>query len=224
MVEINGKNVRIFSDDKPNYVLIHPTGKHELDNISSVFDKIRSENDKRFCLASFEVEKWNAELSPWCASQAFGNEPFGDGASDTLKYITDSLIPALAGMQNLNNSVKYICGGYSLAGLFSLWAAYNSDVFSAVSCCSPSVWIEGWTEYTSTRNPMVKNIYLSIGSKENRTGNPVLKTVRERIEFQHEILTVNKINTSLEINHGNHFQDNIERVVKGYLWCLDNCD
>lgn len=72
MVEINGKNVRIFSDDKPNYVLIHPTGKHELDNISSVFDKIRSENDKRFCLASFEVEKWNAELSPWCAPQAFG--------------------------------------------------------------------------------------------------------------------------------------------------------
>lgn len=92
-----------------------------------------------------------------------------------------------------------------------------------MSCCSPSVWIEGWKEYTDNTEPLVKNIYLSIGSKEHRTGNPILKIVRERIELQFRILTAEKINTSLEINPGNHFQDNTKRMVKGYLWCMDNC-
>lgn len=221
MVEINEKNVRIFSDDNPDYILIHPSGKHELDNLPLVFDKIRAETDKKVCLASFEVERWNAELSPWCAEQAFGNEPFGDGASDTLKYITDSLIPALADMQNLKDSVKYICGGYSLAGLFSLWAAYNTDVFSAVSCCSPSVWINGWREYIDNNKPVVSSVYLSIGSKEHRTGNSVLRTVRNNIEYQLKILEHYKVKTVLEINPGNHFQDNTERLVKGFLWSVN---
>ena len=221
--EIEGKTCRIYASDKADYVLIHPTGKHETEHIEEEYKLLLSETQAKFALVSFEISNWNNELSPWKAPQAFGDEPFGNGAEDTLDFIKEKLIPEISKELTLSENTRYICGGYSLAGLFSLWCAYNTDIFTAVSCCSPSVWIEGWKEYTDNTEPLVKNIYLSIGSKEHRTGNPILKIVRERIELQCRILTAEKINTSLEINPGNHFQDNTERMVKGYLWCMDNC-
>ena len=42
-----------------------------------------------------------------------------------------------------------IIGGYSLGGLFALWAARNTDAFTAVAAASPSLWINGWGEYAA---------------------------------------------------------------------------
>ena len=68
----------------------------------------------------------------------FGNDAFGDGAGETLSGV----------LTELNNpGKKYYLGGYSLAGLFALWAAYQTDVFSDVAAASPSMWFPGFTGY-----------------------------------------------------------------------------
>lgn len=221
MKEIMIQNIkcRIFAESKAEYILIHPTGQHEIDSLETEYEMLKSGTEKDFGLVSFEVKNWNDELSPWKAKQAFGDELFGDGAESTLQFITDKLIMSL--QEYVNPDTKIILGGYSLAGLFSLWSAYQTDIFSAVAACSPSVWLENWINFAKENTPLTSNIYLSIGNKEHKTRNPMLRNVKNNIDEQYEILHDSEINTVLEINSGNHFQDNTERLVKGFLWCIE---
>lgn len=216
---IQNRNCRIFAESKAEYILIHPTGQHEINSLETEYEMLKSGTDKNFALVSFEVKNWNDELAPWKAKQAFGDELFGGGAEKTLKFITDELIPSL--QEYMNPDTKIILGGYSLAGLFSLWSAYQTNIFSAVAACSPSVWLKNWIEYAKENAPLTSNIYLSIGNKEHKTRNSMLRNVKNNIEEQYEILRNSGINTVLEINSGNHFQDNTERLVKGFLWCTE---
>lgn len=219
-IMIQNRKCRIFAESKAEYILIHPTGQHEIDSLSTEYEMLKSGTDRSFSLVTFEVKNWNDELSPWKAKQAFGDELFGDGAENTLKFITDELIPSL--QEYMNPDTKIILGGYSLAGLFSLWSAYRTDIFHAVAACSPSVWLENWIEYVHECSPMSSNIYISIGNKEHKTRNSMLRNVKNNIEEQYEVLLNSGINTVLEINSGNHFQDNTERLVKGFLWCIEH--
>jgi len=218
-IMIQNRKCRIFAESKAEYILIHPTGQHEIDSLEAEYEMLKSRTERDFALVSFEVKNWNDELSPWKVKQAFGDELFGDGAANSLKFITDELIPSL--QEYMNPDTKIILGGYSLAGLFCLWSAYQTDIFHAVAGCSPSVWIENWIEYANENTPLASNIYLSIGNKEHKTRNPMLRNVKNNIEKQYEILRNSVNNTVLEINSGNHFQDNTERLVKGFLWCIE---
>ena len=65
-----------------------------------------------------------------------------------MQYITENLIPEAE--RNVPETEKYILGGYSLAGLFSLWSAYQTDIFSGISAVSPSVWIKGWIPFAES--------------------------------------------------------------------------
>ncbi len=220
---IAGKNCRIFAEGRADYILIQPTGEHESDSLALEYSLIKSSSNKSPALAAFAVDDWNRELSPWSARAAFGDEPFGDGAAATLDYITGGLLTSLGGSIDISPDAKLILGGYSLAGLFCLWCAYKTDLFSAVAACSPSVWIDGWMDFAEGTASLVQNIYLSLGTKEHRTRNPMLKTVRDSIVRQHEYLCSSGVNAHLEFNPGNHFQDNAARLAKGFLWCIDNC-
>jgi len=111
-----------------------------------------------------------------------------------------------------------VLGGYSLAALFALWAAYQTDSFSAVCAASPSVWFPGWIEYAAARQPKVQNIYLSLGDKEEKARNKVMATVGDCIRKQFELLEP-EIST-LEWNPGNHFKDADLRCAKGLAWCV----
>ena len=56
--------------------------------------------------------------------------------------------------------------GYSLAGLFSLWALYESDKFNGAVSCSSSLWFNKWDEYVSThRIKASSKIYMSLGDR-----------------------------------------------------------
>lgn len=84
----------------------------------------------RCIFAAFIIDNWNDELSPWQAKPVWGNEAFGGKAEDTLSFVTTELIPKLKEKYRLDDSVKIVIGGYSLAALFSLWAVYKCDVFT----------------------------------------------------------------------------------------------
>ena len=71
--------------------------------------------------------------------------------------------------------------GYSLAGLFALWAAYESDVFSGIVCCSGSLWFPDWDHYVRDHVIQSKcSVYLSLGGKEEKTKNKVMAAVGDR--------------------------------------------
>lgn len=220
-MEVRGRICTVFADSAPEYVLIQPTGTHEAASLDSVAARIHKNTGRRFCFVSFPIADWNQELSPWRAKQAFGDAAFGDGAGCTLRDISEALIPTLHRQLSIPAHIPHILGGYSLAGLFSLWCAYETDIFDAVAACSPSVWIAGWREYTAQRRPLVRRAYISLGTKEHKTRNPMLQTVKQAVAEQYEQMRQCGVNTVLEWNHGTHFQDYAERMGKAFLWAVN---
>ena len=159
---------------------------------------------------------WNKELTPWPAPLVFGKVPFGEGAEETLAFVVGQLLPEFHG------EIRHcLLGGYSLAGLFALWAAYQTDLFAGVVAASPSVWYPGWTEYVADKTPRAKSIYLSLGDKEEKTKNPVMAQVGNAIRMQYDRLAGQMENVVLEWNLGNHFVDADKRMAKGFAWLMN---
>lgn len=205
--------------DSARMLLVQPVDDHDQSLLDSEVETIRSLTDVPFNLVAFGINDWMSELTPWPAPPAFGKQPFGDGAEDTLKYLKDMLLPALSDRLGGMNAVL---GGYSLAGLFSLWAGYNSSLFDGLAAASPSVWYPQWTNYMEGKEMHSKAVYLSLGDRESRTNNPVMAHVDDAIRLQHDLLSAQGVATTLEWNPGGHFIDSEKRMAKAFAWVLKN--
>ena len=112
--------------------------------------------------------------------------------------------------------------GYSLAGLFALYAIYQTDMFSRVGCMSGSLWFPGFKEYICSHEPKRRpdRIYFSLGDREAKTRNPVLKTVQENTEVIHAFSQAQGVDTVFQLNPGNHYDHAVERIAAGIAWML----
>lgn len=219
---IDNKSCIGYITDAAKYLLIQPIDEHDIEVLDNEVVEIQNNTDKQFSLIAFKIEGWNSELSPWEAPPAFRNKSFGSGATDTLEFIESRLIPTVKERYNLDNDIKFILGGYSLAGLFSLWSAYKSNIFSGIAAASPSVWFNGWEEFMNNNTPLSNTIYLSLGDTEEKTKNKVMSKVGDNIRKQEQLLKNDNINTILERNKGGHFSDSDIRVAKAFIWCIEN--
>ena len=201
-----------YGDPAARVVLIQPVDEQDLSVIENEVNVIRQLSDRDFRLITFKVENWNRDLSPWKAPAVFGKRDFGDGAEDTLSEILKVCS---------DRDREYIIGGYSLAALFSLWAVYQSDVFAAAAAASPSMWFPGFIEYMSENEIRCKAVYLSLGDKEERTKNRVMATVGDRIREAYDILQKAGIESILEWNAGNHFNESDVRTAKAFARVLN---
>lgn len=200
-----------FGNRDANIVLIHPVDAHDLEVIEREAALIREFTKKDFLLAAFQVHDWNKDLSPWKAPAVFGREDFGEGAGDTLSEILNYCT---------DKTKNYYIGGYSLAGLFALWAVTRTDVFQGAACASPSLWFPGFEEYVRDHEILTQNVYLSLGDREEKARNPVMATVGDRVRAMHALLSDRKVRCTLEWNEGNHFRDSELRSAKAFSWVL----
>lgn len=202
-----------YGNPEADTVLIQPTGEHELASLENEVREIEKRTSKEFRFIATKVENWNDDLSPWKAPAVFKTEDFCGGASKTLENII-----ALCADKNR----KYYIGGYSLAGLFALWAACQTDIFSGVAAASPSVWFPGFMDYMKTYKMKSQNVYLSLGDREEKTRNPVIAQIGNCIKEEYRCLLENGINCILEWNKGNHFKEADIRTAKAFAWILNN--
>lgn len=219
---IDSKKCIGYITDAAKYLLIQPVDEHDIEVLDNEVTEILKNTEKQFSLIAFKIEDWNTELSPWEAPPAFRNKSFGSGATDTLEFIESRLIPTVKDKYNLDDDIKFILGGYSLAGLFSLWSSYKIDTFSGIAAASPSVWFSGWEEFMNNNTPLSYTIYLSLGDTEEKTKNKVMSSVGDNIRKQEELLKNDNINTILEWNKGGHFSNSDIRVAKAFAWCIEN--
>ena len=197
-----------YGNPEASTVLIEPI--HVPEGMAEEAGMIRKLAGRDFRLLAVRVD-WFQDLSPWSAPAVSGNTSFGNGAEDTLKKIL-----GLTG----EPGKRYVLGGYSMGGLFALWAASRTDAFSAVAAASPSVWFPGFTEYLFSAGIRAGRVYLSLGDREEKTRNPVMAAVGERIREIHAWLQQQAIPCCLEWNEGNHFRDLEERMAKGFAWAM----
>jgi len=112
---------------------------------------------------------------------------------------------------------QYI-GGYSLGGLFALFAACEKELFDGVMSVSGSLWYPGALEYFNEKSigKRIGKIYMSIGDKESLTKN----AEREKVGFNTEKLAEVFGRTKevfFEYNRGGHFTDINGRIAKSIL-------
>ena len=203
----------VFGNEAAPDVLIQPVDSHDLGFIEDEVKEIRRLAGEDFCLLAVRTDDWNRDLSPWQAPAVFGTEGFGGRADRTLEEILK-----LCG----NEGRRYFIGGYSLAGLFALWAAVRTDRFAGVAAASPSVWFPGFVEYLREHDIQCPSVYLSLGDREEKTRNPVMAAVGSCIRETEELLKARGIRTLLEWNPGNHFRDADIRTAKAFAWVLNH--
>ena len=220
---ICGKKCILYLNEDTEYILIQPVDENDISVLDNEVKHIEENTDRNFSLVAFKIEDWNSELTPWEMPLLRGKGNFGDGATRTLEFIKNDLISALSEYINTENKeIKYILGGYSLAGLFSLWSGYQTDIFEGIAAVSPSVWYKGWIEYVEAEKPLSEKIYLSLGDTEEKTKHQILSKIGNNIRKQHEILENSEnVKTVLEWNEGNHFKNPDIRTAKGFLWVMN---
>ncbi len=193
-------------------VLIQMVDDHDLAVIESEVSIIKELAGTDFHLIALKVNNWNCDLSPWEAPPVFGNEGFGGGAEDTLAEVLSDIG---------DDGKSLFIGGYSLAGLFALWAAYRTDIFSGVAAASPSIWFPDFDRFMKDNVIRTDKVYLSLGDREEMTRNQIMSTVGDRIREAYAYLIETGIECTLEWNKGNHFKDADLRTAKAFAWVLN---
>ena len=218
---VSGKAVSVFFANEPASLVIY------LNTVSNegqqVFKAAQAASRSPFTLVSISDLDWNRDMAPWDSPAAFKNgEPFTGGADDYLRLLVEEIIPRVEKELPGPPAWRGIAG-YSLAGLFALYAIYRTDVFSRVGCMSGSLWFPGFKEYIFSHEPKrwPDCIYFSLGDREAKTRNPVLKTVQEKTEEIQTFYQNKGIDTVFQLNPGNHFAQGIERTAAGIQWLLN---
>lgn len=188
-------------------------------------------------LVNIGVDLWEENFSPWCAPRVFAKgSNFGDGAQKTLDTLINQVIPWAE--SELTEPPAYrVLVGYSLAGLFSLWAGVSQQVvcgcqpdnvptptFQRIGAVSGSFWFPGLLDYVDQQLSGgavgLTHAYLSLGDREARTPNPQIIHVRENAELLASRLESAGITSTFELNRGNHFQNVEGRMQKALDWLV----
>ena len=177
-----------------------------------------------FNLVTISGLHWNQELSPWPVETVVSkNDRFTGGGPDLLPLLTHEIVPQVEGLLDAPPAWRCLAG-YSLGGLFAVWTAYQTDLFTRILSASGSMWYPGWLEFAQEHElaALLQGIYLSVGEQESTSRNAVLQTVGERTKALASLMAERGIPAKFELNPGNHFKNPPLRVVKGINWLIEN--
>lgn len=191
------------------------------DDGGEIYEEIQKGSYTDFTLVTVSGLNWEVELSPWAAGNLFKySEMFTGGADAYLQFLTQQVLPqAEAG---LNGILWRGLAGYSLAGLFTVYALYKTDLFSRAASMSGSLWYPSFKDFALQNTLCIapQHLYLSLGDKEARARNQYLKTVQQCTEELAAHYRSLGINTFYELNPGGHYRNIISRSAAGIKWIL----
>ena len=218
--QAGGKEISLYLSDKRDCPLI------VLNTFKGggapVLEEARKLGGSDFSLLSVGGLDWNRDMSPWeCAPVMAQDEGYAGGADSYLSLLLEEILPE--GLKRLPESPSWTgIAGYSLAGLFALYALYRTDTFARAASMSGSLWFPGFGDFVRSHDMKraPEKLYLSLGDKEAKTRNPYLKTVQENTEAAVQLYRDRGLDVTWELNPGNHFRDAELRSAKGILGIL----
>ena len=169
------------------------------------------------------------DYTPWSllASETLLLMDFGGKAEEHLSFIKTCVVPFCESEYGFASSAeKRVIGGYSLGGLFSLYAAANTDLFGTVLSCSSSLWYPDFLAYLKEhpfKAPHPK-LYMCVGDQEGLTASNLTKDqIPNTMAFKDWLekeFQANDFKFMLEEgNHGNNIPRRVERAIR---WVEEN--
>lgn len=161
--------------------------------------------------------RWNDDTTPWAAKAlSKRDDDFGGKGAEFLKTLTTTVMPAVESSLRCKCIAHRMLLGVSLSGLFAVWAATISSVFSAVASVSGSFWYDGFADWfdTAKLSSTLRFAYVSIGDKESHSRNPRFATVGTNTERIVATLRRTVPNTVFEQTSGTHFSPPEPRIEK----------
>ncbi|MDO4619331.1 MAG: alpha/beta hydrolase-fold protein [Lachnospiraceae bacterium] len=210
---IGGKEIEIFGqNEKAPLVIFHAfDGEGE-----AVHAELQKYTAVPYNLAVVNNLAWDDEMTPWPAPGLTKKmAPFKGEGKAYLQHLQEEILPAV--LKELPDEPLYLCmAGYSLGGLFALYAGYETDRFARIASASGSLWYPGFREYAEKQKmgKTVQKVYVSLGDLESRTRNQYLRTVGENTEWFAEHLRSQGIETLFAWNEGNHQTDADGRMAR----------
>ncbi|MBP3704345.1 MAG: alpha/beta hydrolase [Clostridia bacterium] len=145
------------------------------------------------------------DFTPWPAEPVWEGEPFYGEAAGYLHFLTDCALPYLAEKFGVADAGNRLIAGYSLGGLFALWAACETEEFGRMASLSGSTWYPGFLDYIKAHMPReAQRVYLSLGDREPFGGPPVLREVGRCTEELYALLQEAGRDVTFEWNRGGH--------------------
>ena len=172
------------------------------------------------CINNLE---WQKDMCPWDSPALLNKEKdFIGGADEYLFLLEKEIIPKA--VEILGEEPRcYALAGYSLAGLFALYAAYRSSLFSRIASVSGSLWYPDFVSFAKEREMLSKTekLYLSLGTEEAKTKHAVLSTIESKTRELVEYYQSSGYCVNFEQNPGNHFCEVEQRIEKGIRWIME---
>lgn len=210
-IRYQNRNYTILGDLKASTFLMYLVDESNPEDYEQIYQKIS--NEFQLCMIAVSIHDWQGELSPWAAPAIFGKYDFAGNASLLLSEL-ESFWMWFEKDNQIETNQLYLCG-YSLAGLFSLWASSQTNLFKKIAAVSPSVWYLNFVEYMQQNPIQTREVYMSLGDKEANAKNKVMATVKACFDAVIQILQKQDVILTYEYNPGNHFQDVELRMTKG---------
>lgn len=198
-------------------VYLHPADGQEKESVWQLISG-------QCAFITIEGFDWNRDMSPWYHDKVFAKGgDFTGKADEYLDRLCEKVIPEAESRFDLCPEKRYLAG-YSLSGLFALYALYRTELFDAAASISGSLWYEGFVDFIKKNEPLRRpeRIYLSLGEKEASSARGIMKQVLIRTREAEAVYTRSGIQTIFEMNPGNHFTRVPERIAKGINRLLQN--
>ncbi len=217
---MGGKTIDVFLSAAPNRPIVY------LNTFSAEGGRVREALEGTGCpdlsLVAISNLKWDHDMAPWDIPPISKNDtPCTGGADDYLHLLTEKIMPQVENMVPGEPSWRGLAG-YSLAGLFAVYAIYRTALFSRIASMSGSLWFPNFKEFALTHQLKRKpeHLYFSLGDKECKTRNAYLKIVQSNTEELAAFYKNRQIDTEFQLNPGNHFVEAVKRSALGIQWLL----
>ena len=163
--------------------------------------------------------EWDRDYAPWPSDELHGR-PIGGGGAALYREMVDVLLPAVKARFDGLEHVGVV--GYSLGGLFALYAASQSDSpFDRAASVSGALWYEGFEDYAANAPfPQLSRAYLSLGRREAGRGRGPMGRVSTATERVAGTLSarLGDENVCFEWNNGGHFFEIPQRLGRAITW------
>ena len=193
---------------KAERTVLLPLGKSEHAGLLRLLD------GAPLALAALDGLDWDRDLTPWPAPALFPGRVFAGGAEALLGRLTEEVLPWLSAC---GAPERLALAGYSLAGLFALWASTRTERFGRIVSMSGSLWYDGFTEDFGSQPCFAEQVYLSLGDREARARNPRMARVEEATDACAARIAAQGIPVRSVRHPGGHFRDVPMRMADGLL-------